>query len=99
MNDCKQCPHVIGDSYQRDCCFPDCIGWTIEYNPKPIPSRMHDYDFYHIDHEKDHGLAGTTFSMISAMEKIAEIEANRELSICITGARSTQCLINGLGYN
>ncbi|MGZ3235748.1 MAG: hypothetical protein ACXU8A_00060 [Burkholderiaceae bacterium] len=21
---CKQCPHVIGDAYQRDCQYPDC---------------------------------------------------------------------------
>lgn len=21
---CTQCPHTVGDAYQRDCCFPDC---------------------------------------------------------------------------
>lgn len=26
MSECKQCPHAIGDSTERDCCFPDCIG-------------------------------------------------------------------------
>lgn len=23
---CTQCPHEVGDSYQRDCAFPDCMG-------------------------------------------------------------------------
>jgi len=32
MSECKQCPHVVGDSYQRDCAFPDCIGgWEEAY--------------------------------------------------------------------
>ena len=26
MSDCTQCPHVVGDSFDRDCCFPDCSG-------------------------------------------------------------------------
>lgn len=24
--ECTQCPHVVGDIYERDCGFPDCIG-------------------------------------------------------------------------
>jgi len=32
MSECKQCPHVVGDTYQRDCAFPDCIGgWEEAY--------------------------------------------------------------------
>lgn len=23
--ECKSCPHVVGDAYQRDCAFPDCL--------------------------------------------------------------------------
>lgn len=26
MSECTQCPHTVGDSYQRDCGFPDCVG-------------------------------------------------------------------------
>ena len=22
---CPDCPHIIGDIYDRDCCFPDCV--------------------------------------------------------------------------
>lgn len=22
---CKDCPNKIGDFYERDCCFPDCL--------------------------------------------------------------------------
>jgi hypothetical protein len=32
MAECTQCPHTVGDSYQRDCCFPDCVGgWEEAY--------------------------------------------------------------------
>ena len=32
MSKCKDCPHIIGDTYQRDCCFPDCVGgWEKAY--------------------------------------------------------------------
>jgi hypothetical protein len=24
---CKDCPHIIGDIYERDCGFPDCLGY------------------------------------------------------------------------
>ena len=26
-------------------------GWHIEYNPKPIPDRRHDWDYWHDDAE------------------------------------------------
>lgn len=29
---CKQCPHVIGDIYERDCSAPDCYTPT-DFNP------------------------------------------------------------------
>lgn len=25
---CADCPHVVGDACQRDCCFPDCTGYS-----------------------------------------------------------------------
>ena len=29
---CTQCPHMVGDSYERDCGFPDCMGgWEEAY--------------------------------------------------------------------
>jgi hypothetical protein len=29
---CQSCPHEVGDTYQRDCAFPDCIGgWKQAY--------------------------------------------------------------------
>jgi len=32
MSKCTQCPHAVGDSYQRDCAFPDCMGgWDEVY--------------------------------------------------------------------
>ena len=69
MSKCTQCPHVVGDSYQRDCVFPDCIGWHIEKNMKPIPDRRRDYDFCHDDHDGadgGNGLSETAESMIDA---------------------------------
>jgi uncharacterized protein YbdZ (MbtH family) len=24
-SECRQCPHVVGDIYERDCAFPDCM--------------------------------------------------------------------------
>lgn len=73
MSKCTQCPHVVGDSYQRDCAFPDCMGWHIEKNVKPISDSRHNYDFWH----DDYGSCGTARSMIDAMEQIAEIERKR----------------------
>ena len=26
---CDQCPHTVGDSYQRDCAYPDCLEQTV----------------------------------------------------------------------
>lgn len=74
MSECTQCPHKVGDSYERDCCFPDCMGWWIEKNVKPIPDRNHDYDFGHEDDDIDRGLHGTAPSVLDAMEQIKEIE-------------------------
>lgn len=82
MSKCKDCPHDVGDSYERDCSFPNCIGWTIIYNPKSIPIRNHDWDFVHNEYDfctetGDNGLCGTAKSYDDAIEKIVEIEEER----------------------
>lgn len=80
MIKCTQCPHKVGDSYQRVCGFPECMGWHIEKNPKSIPDRRHDYDFWHDDYDGadgGNGLAGTAASFDDAARQIAEIEAER----------------------
>jgi len=69
MADCTQCPHAVGDSYQRDCDFPHCMGWSIERNKKPIPTNKHDWDFWHEDSEVFH----TAESYQDAVNQIAEI--------------------------
>ena len=38
---CKDCPHIIGDTYQRDCCFPDCVGgWEKAYEDLAEENRQ-----------------------------------------------------------
>ncbi len=57
------------------------VGWTITYNPKPIPDRKFDYDFYHEDYdgvEDGNKLAGAAASIEDAIEQIAEIEDEME---------------------
>ena len=49
-------------------------GWHIQYNPKPIPDRNHDYDFWHDDKE----IAWSAPSVQDAIEQINEIELNLE---------------------
>jgi hypothetical protein len=54
-------------------------GWHIELNKKPIPSRQHDYDFYHDNYdycsiEGGNGLCGTASSQADAIKQINELE-------------------------
>ena len=79
MSECKQCPHVVGDSYQRDCAFPECIGWTITKNMKPIPDRQFDWDFSHNDYDGENGLCGNAASYDDAVKEIIEIMKEGEL--------------------
>ena len=58
---------------RRLCKLPK--GWHIEYNPKPIPDRSHDYDFWHDDVDDGNGLCGTARSIANARRKIEEREA------------------------
>lgn len=52
--------------------------WHIEYVPKPIPDRRHDFDFWHDDYDgaPDSGdnRCGTAESVEDALEQIREIE-------------------------
>ena len=46
-NKCKTCPHIIGDTYDRDCCFPDCVGgWEKAYSTllSELPEWIPDSD-------------------------------------------------------
>lgn len=60
-------------------CEHRLIGWKIEKNVKPIPSRLHDFDFWHENYDGadgGNGLAGTASSREDAIEQIEEIESN-----------------------
>ena len=51
--------------------------WNIQYNPKPIPDRRFDYDFWHDDYDGADGndvRYGNAKSEADAMEKILEIQ-------------------------
>ena len=58
--------------------------WEIFYNPKPGPSRSHDFDFVHDDYDgapidwdtaSNDPRCGTASSIEDALARIAEIEA------------------------
>jgi len=52
-------------------------GWKIIHNPKPIPDRSFDYDFYHEDYDGadgGNGLAGCARSYDDAIDQIKDIE-------------------------
>lgn len=72
--DCPQCPHAVGDSYDRDCDFPFCVGWRIEKNVKPIPIRDFDFDFWHEEYDGENGLAGAAKDYFDAVDQIIEIQ-------------------------
>lgn len=50
--------------------------WHIQRNPKPIPDRQHDIDFWADDYDGENGLAGTAKDFEDAGSQIQEIEAN-----------------------
>lgn len=53
-------------------------GWIVQYNPKPIPIRDFDYDFWHDDHDigGEIKLCGCAKSIDDAIEQINEIEVD-----------------------
>lgn len=52
-------------------------GWHIKYNPKPIPIRGHDWDFWHDEVDNDSRLCGTAGSEEEAKLAIMEKQAER----------------------
>ncbi len=52
-------------------------GWHIQYNPKPIPLRGHDWDFWHDEVDNDSRLCGTAGSEEGAKLAIMEKQAER----------------------
>ena len=54
-------------------------GWTISYNPPPIPDRRWDWSFVHKDYDADddgdNGLGGCAGSVEECLNEIALIEA------------------------
>ena len=60
-------------------------GWTVRYNPKPIPDRSYDYEFIHSDYdfcaiEGDNGLSGTGDSFEDCISQIKEIEKEKGMN-------------------
>ena len=49
--------------------------WHITRNPKPIPTRAHDYDFWDNDFDGTNGLCGTAESIADAQRQIEEMES------------------------
>lgn len=79
------CKHYDECRLPAQTCNKKCIwskvpgGWTITFNPKPIPDRCHDYDFIHENYDGadgGNGLSGTAESAIDAAQQIREIEKN-----------------------
>lgn len=52
-------------------------GWHIQYNPKPIPLRGHDWDYWHDEVDNDSRLTGTAGSEEEAKLAIMEKQAER----------------------
>ena len=52
-------------------------GWHIKYNPKPIPIRGHDWDFWHDEVGNDSRLCGAAGSEEEAKLAIMEKQAER----------------------
>ena len=68
---------------RKDGCLNILPGWHIRYNPKPIPSKKFDYDFWHdeYDYADDtggNGLAGNAESVDDAINQINDIESSRQ---------------------
>lgn len=82
MYHCDECGRFLDDDWHPmsdlELC-PDCHpeGWTIEFNPKPIPDRKHDWDFWHEDNDVDGKLCGTAASLSDALEQIHDLEMAR----------------------
>lgn len=53
-------------------------GWHIFYDPKPIPTKKHDFTFYHDDYDGaedgNDNRAGTGETLQDCIDQIEEIE-------------------------
>ena len=54
------------------------IGWTVSYNPKPIPDRSFDWDYVHDDYDEGSDLCGAVAHLVTAIMEIEEIEENKQ---------------------
>lgn len=53
--------------------------WCIRREPKPIPSRKFDYDFWHEDYDgPEDGRCGNAASPAACVARIEEMEADDE---------------------
>ena len=52
-------------------------GWTISYNPPPIPTRLFDYNFSHIDYDLENDLCGLGVSIADCIRQIEELEQDK----------------------
>ena len=68
-------------AYETKCCGDEALegfpGWHIRYNPKPMPDRRYDYDYWHDDYDgviDGNGLCGVAESVQAAIDEIGEID-------------------------
>ncbi len=79
---CIGCDRIMDDDYfpcDDDGLCPDHSAvledWTITHNPKPIPSRLNDWDYVHKDYDgPEDDRCGTAPSREAAIIYILEIE-------------------------
>ena len=66
-----------------DCCLAEVTddpdefapeGWSISYDPKPIPDFRFDYDFCSQEYDGDNGLCGNASSVQDALDQIEEMK-------------------------
>jgi hypothetical protein len=75
--------------------------WRIESNPKPIPSRAHDWDWHHVDFDgaPDSGdtRCGTASSAADAIQQINEI-TSPAVQGQPQGVNLATCIRDALGF-
>jgi len=56
-------------------------GWSIEYEPKPIPTRNFDWNFSHENYDPENNLCGLGSSFEHCISQIKEIEEEMEQGV------------------
>jgi len=51
-------------------------GWSFEFNPKPIPDRSMDWDFWHSEYDGENELSGTGSSIEDCIAQIEDMEGS-----------------------